>query len=312
MGVFVSQRKTSSTPQRKTTTADDAFFAFMVSREAEQLTPSTLRYYRNSLTPFVDWCKQNGNTTIDTIAAAHVRAYLVSLQRRHLAPNSIHGAARAIRAFLRFCAADEIIDAAPKFAMPKVPKAILPAFTAADVALLLDACLTQRDRCIVLMLLDTGLRAAEFVALNGGDIDIATGTVQVRGGKGSKDRTAYLGARTRRELGRYWRAEYKPATNAPAWINIRVGRGGDRLTDNGLRQVLRRIGERAGVEHSHPHTYRRSFALMSLRSGMSVFHLQRLMGHEDISILRQYLALLDGDIQQAHAEHGPIDKLLPK
>ena len=89
--------------------------------------------------------------------------------------------------------------------MPKVPKKILPAFEAAEVARMLDVCTDTRDRLIILTLLDTGLRLSEFVALNGGDIDDRTGSVFVREGKGQKQRTVYIGARTRRELGRYWR-----------------------------------------------------------------------------------------------------------
>ena len=71
--------------------------------------------------------------------------------------------------------------------------------------------------------------------------------------------------------------------------------------------MLERLGNRAGVEHCHPHTFRRTFALWSLRSGMSLYHLQRLMGHEDIAVLRQYLALVDTDLKSAHEKYGAVD-----
>ena len=81
------------------------------------------------------------------------------------------------------------------------------------------------------------------------------------------------------------------------------------MTDSGLRQLLERIGLRAGVAHCHPHTFRRTFALWSLRNGMSIFHLQRLMGHADVTMLRRYLDLLHAGLQTAHAEHGVVDHM---
>ena len=82
-------------------------------------------------------------------------------------------------------------------------------------------------------------------------------------GKGAH---VYLGARTRRELAKYWRAEGEPASNRPVWVNLNTG---GRLTESGLRQMLARLGELAGVQHCHPHTFRRTFALWSLR-GMNI------------------------------------------
>lgn len=302
------KRKTVQPDKPKTSTAD-ACAGFLDSRQALGLTLATMRYYRQTLAPFILHCEQSNLATIDLVTAAHVRAYLVTLQRRGLAAATVHGAARAIRAFVRFCAADGLIDAAPVFQMPKLPKPILPAFEPSDIDRLLDACLTDRDRVAVLVLVDTGLRAAEFCALDGGDIDERSGAVQVRHGKGQKGRTVYLGARTRRTLARFWRSIGKPAAHRPVWTNQNTGA---RLTHSGLRQMLQRLGERAKVAHCHPHTFRRTFALWSLRGGMDVHTLAALMGHADIGVLRQYLALSGADLQRAHQAAGPVDRMLKR
>ncbi len=81
--------------------------------------------------------------------------------------------------------------------MPKIDKRILPAFESQDVQHLLDACEHDRGRTVIFFLMDTGVRAAEFVAMDGSDIDAAGGTVIVRNGKERKDRTVYLGAKAR-------------------------------------------------------------------------------------------------------------------
>lgn len=286
----------------------DAYEAFVIARRAENVTARTLDFYADKLLPFITWCTDVRHlATVDAITAAHVRAYLLSLQGRSLAPWTVHGAARAVKAFLRFCAEEGLVVEAPAFKMPRLPKTILPAFTAAEVARLLDACGEDRDRLIVYVLLDSGLRAAELCALDAGDVDERSGAVLVRQGKGRKDRTVYFGAKTRRELGRYWREHGRPAPAQPVFVSLTTGQ---RLTENGLRQMLHRIGDRAGVAHCHPHTFRRTFALWSLRAGMSIVHLQRLLGHEDLTVLRQYLALVNADMQAAHQAAGPVDRML--
>lgn len=302
------KRKTIQ-PSKSQITLGDACTVFLDSRQAQGLTLTSLRYYRQNLAGFVTHCDQSNIHTIDQVSAATVRAHLVTLQGRGLAPHTVHGAARAVRAFLRFCAADGMLDSAPQFAMPKLPKKILPAFEPSDIDRLLDACLCERDRLVILVLLDTGLRASEFVALDGADIDERSGAVLVREGKGQKQRTVYLGLRSRRDLARFWRSEGRPGARMPVWTSRNTG---ERLTDSGLRQLLARLGERAKVEHCHPHTFRRTFALWSLRGGMDLHTLAAIMGHADIGVLRQYLALSGADLARAHQSAGPVDRMFKK
>ena len=74
--------------------------------------------------------------------------------------------------------------------------------------------------------------------------------------------------------------------------------------------MLKRLGVKARVEHCHPHTFRRTFALWSLRSGMNIYALQQIMGHSDLQVLRQYLALVEDDLHDAHQKHGAVDNML--
>jgi integrase/recombinase XerD len=84
---------------------------------------------------------------------------------------------------------------------------------------------------------------------------------------------------------------------------------GRALTPNGLLLWLRRLGKRADVKVS-PHALRRTFALLSLRSGTDLITLQRLMGHASLEILRQYLAQEREDLREAHMVHSPADRWL--
>ncbi len=84
---------------------------------------------------------------------------------------------------------------------------------------------------------------------------------------------------------------------------------GLRLGYEGLREVLRRSGQRAGVKVT-PHATRRTFATLALREGMNLLHLAALMGHTDLTMLRRYAVVVEEDLRKSHEGHGPVDSLL--
>jgi integrase/recombinase XerD len=143
------------------------------------------------------------------------------------------------------------------------------------------------------------------VALDVGDVNMKSGAVIVKHGKGDKRRVAFLSAKTRRELLRYLRHREDAAPTSPLFATL----DGRRLTYSGLRQVVRRRADAAGIAEPGLHSFRRAFALMSLRAGMDVYSLQRIMGHSDLSVLRRYLAQTEGDLAAAHAHASPVDRL---
>lgn len=287
----------------------ETYKTFLVDRKARGFSPGTIRYYEDKLGQFVRWAKAEGAQTVDQVTPALVRTYLVHLQDRGLKENTVAGASRAVHAFGNWLAAEGLVKVSPtaNIPYPKMAKRILPAFTAEEVKRLLTAAPDARARAAILFLLDTGVRAAECVKLDGRDIDLKTGAVQVREGKGRKDRTVYMGARSRRALLAYFGAEGWPEADEAVWRNQQTG---ERLTDSGLRQLLAAVGKDARVSACTPHTFRRTFALESLRGGMNIYALARLMGHNDIQVLRQYLPLVEGDLQAAHEKAAPVDRLL--
>lgn len=164
----------------------------------------------------------------------------------------------------------------------------------------------DRDKAILLSLLDTGCRRAEFFAPNVGDGNLSNGAVLVRHGKGNKPRTVFLGAKSRRVLVAYLRHRSESINAEPLWVTAHC----TRLSSSALREVLRRRATRAGVSAPSPHSFRRAFSLLSLRSGMDIYSLQRLMDHSDLSMLRRYLAQTEEDIRREHEKRGPVDNML--
>ncbi len=123
----------------------------------------------------------------------HVRSYLVVHQDAGLSDYTVHAAARSLRAYFNFGVHEELLPVSPmaNVGMPKVNQRVVPAFTPEEVQRHLAVCTCQRDRPI---LLDTGVRSTEMLALNGADVDAQTGVVNVWKGKGM-DRPRHLSGR---------------------------------------------------------------------------------------------------------------------
>ncbi|MBC7265169.1 MAG: tyrosine-type recombinase/integrase [Chloroflexi bacterium] len=286
--------------------------AFLTDCQARNLSANTIRIYRVNLLAFQKWLRQQDVQDIADLTTGHIRYYLTSLQKSHN-PGGVHQAYRVLKTFCRWLHVEGIIESNPmvRVSPPRVPQEPLDPVPMSDVKRMLQTCERRtftgdRDRAIMLCLLDSGARASEFLSLNVGDVNLGTGAVVVRQGKGRKFRTAFLGSKALRALAQYLRHRPEVMPADPLWI----ARDGERLTYWGLRQVLERRAHKAGVPIPSPHSFRRAFALTMLRNGCDVMTLQKLMGHSDLSVLRRYLAQTENDLAEAHKRASPVDRLL--
>ena len=291
--------------------------AFLLDREAARCTPKTLSHYKYTLSSFLSWLRERGLQSPQEITPRHIREYLVGLQHRGLKDTTQHAHARGIKTWLRWLVDEGELEDSPmrRVSMPRLEQRIQPPFSPEDIKALLAACDAKtpkgmRDKAMVLGLLDSGLRASEFVGLRVKSVDLRTGLVTVLG-KGRKQRTVRFGAQTRKSLLRYLATRQDLTPDSALWVAYHKGgteRG--RLTLRGLEIVSRNLGEKAGIMPCHPHKFRRTFALWCLRDGMDLHSLRLLMGHSSLDILQMYLALAGEDIERAHRLHSPVDNLL--
>ncbi len=282
----------------------DAYTDFMLSRQAMRVTPATVQFYKYTAGFFLTWLESQSLQSPQEVTARHVRAYLAELIARELTDNTVNCHARAIRTMLKFWYAENYMKDVVKFEMPKVEKKRLPVLTADQVSTVLQACASLRDKAIILLMVDTGLRRSEVIALNWTDLDFGTGLVQVKRGKGGKSRSVVIGATCRRAILAY-RRTLNIETLTPPLIQTNSN---TRFTGNGFAQIFKRLRAAAGV-YVTPHSLRRTFVILSLRSGMDVLHLQALLGHSTLAMVEHYAQMQDEDLIQAHKEYSPIDNL---
>jgi integrase/recombinase XerD len=283
----------------------DAYTDFILSRQAMNAAPATLDFYKHTVSPFLCWLEQQSITTPQEVTARYIRQYLAELVDKGKADTTVRDHARAIRTLVIFWRVEGYIQNDVKFAMPKVAKKRLPVLTADELRKVIAACKNPRDKSIVLFMADSGLRRAEVVALNWGDVDMASGLVRVVRGKGGKARSAVIGASTRRVLLQYRRT----LTNVLDTTPLFQARGSARFTGSGLRLVYRRLSKKTGIKGLSPHAMRRTFVILSLRADMSPLHLQAMLGHASLTMTMHYAQMVDDDLLQAHQAHSPIDNL---
>lgn len=160
----------------------------------------------------------------------------------------------------------------------------LPGITMEDVRQMLHACTTNmalRDKALLMALVDTGAIRAEIIALSIEDVNLISGTVQIKHGKGSKSRVVYLGRKTRRVLRRYLKSRLDElGFNSP----LIATQEGTRLSLSGLREIIRRRAKAAGIKEPGLHDFRKCFAVQMLRGGCDLVTLSRLMGHSSVTI----------------------------
>ena len=295
----------SDVPDRGNGSLALAYAQFVLDRKARNVTKATLRFYEQQLLPFFAWARDAGADGIESVAPAHVRSYIAHRREQRLADASLVSAYRALHAFFSFCAGEELIDRSPmaKVAKPRCEQRIPQALDCAGVTRLLRACDHMRDQALVLVLLDTGCRASELLGMQGRDVDLDRMLVHIRHTKARKDRLQPFSAATRDALRRYYAWCGEPAPDRPVWLTLTDGQA---LQYDRLKQLMRRLGPRVGIDRLSAHTLRRTFATLAYRNGIGVEELARLMGHSSTQVLTRYVAVTEADTWRAHREFGPL------
>jgi integrase/recombinase XerD len=163
----------------------------------------------------------------------------------------------------------------------------------------------ERNRAIVLTLLDTGLRASELCDLQIKDVDIrnASKFIKIINGKGKKDRHFPISSRTAQTIWRYLATRPDARLSDPLFVT----KTNNRIDRTNLADMLEYAGKRAGVPNCHPHRFRHTFAINFLRNGGNVYSLQSILGHESLKTCLTYLRIAEADIDNAHRQASPVD-----
>ena len=301
--------------------------SYLLHLQASRRSRGTIVMYTRILDRFTRFVEaQLGHVpTGDALNRHAARGYLVHLQQQprfadvpercggKLAPATLNQHARALRAFARWLWDEGFTPEhrLERLRLPKVPQAEIQPLTAAEVERLLAVfdprkAYDRRTAAIVGLLVDTGMRTGELVALRHGDVNLHIGELRVVG-KGEKSRVVVAGRRALSLLRRY--LHHRPPGLGQSSDRLFVTASGRALDTAQVSHIVRRLRRRAGIPRLYAHLLRHTFAVHFLRNGGNPLTLQRLLGHASLATTNRYVTLATGDLVEAHRRSSPLDNL---
>jgi integrase/recombinase XerD len=282
----------------------DAMEEYLVHCWASGYTAKTMKNKRQEykiLSNFITKKRGTVDKLLKDIAVDDLKAYFRAKLHRGNKPQTILATFKAVNAFFNWCIGEDYLEHNPmnKVERPKQPKLMLKGFTNHEVKEMIDSFSTKtyieaRNKTIIAMLADTGLRAIEIRTFKVKTIIDKDDLVVM--GKGNKERHVPITPALKKFLIKYERQKAKYFKDfASTADNYFLNYTGGEISHTALWNIIREAGKRANVEDARvsPHTFRHYYAVNALLNGKDLYTLSRLLGHSDVSTTQRYLQTLD-------------------
>lgn len=282
---------------------------YIEARKAEHYSERTITTYQPIFNKFISFL-ENDELSINDIDTAIIRRFFATYNdiSRKTALNYQCALSSLWEWAIQneYCQVENLALKAVKLRKSNPPE-IIP-FTRTELLDLLKAAeewkYPKLDTALLLLLLDTGVRASELcdVALN----DVYWNSHKIRiHGKGDKQRSLRFSDRTGDAMKTYmkWRGvSIHKVSAVPLFVNEK----GENLDRHSLHKIITRLGRHAEVIDTHAHRFRHTFAIEFLRNGGNIYTLQKLLGHTTLEMCKRYLAVAQVDMDRGMERASPV------
>ena len=307
-----------------TTNLESLAKGYILNSKTEGKSCKTISGTEMILKNFSWYCHKNSFPDIQRITSYHISDFLLYIAtqpnrwdstspaaRKPASKTTVNCYYRSLRTFFNWLEREEFIRDNPlnHLKTPKTDKKVIQALTPNEIEQLFKLCsgkntLDIRNKAILSVFLDTGLRISELTNLTLDDIDMNQGSLLIRHGKGGKQRIVHVGLKAQKILWKYITIYRRGYSN-----RLFINRNGDPLDIIGIKIMIKRLGDKAKIR-VHPHKLRHTFAISFLRSGRDIFSLKYLLGHSTLQMTERYLQSLNADDAiNAHKKFSPLDNL---
>ena len=291
---------------------------FILDCKVRNLAPRTVRNYEKQLSYFVRFLNEaQGVMELEELKPVHIKLFVAMLQDKKNKPSYVNDLLKAVKCLCAYAYdegySSELIT--KKVKNVKEPKVLIQTFSDDEIVRMVqyydgNDYLSIRNRLMLMMMFDTGLRISEIIDMK--PEQIREGYFNVYG-KGRKERVVPQNAIVCKWMMKYDRMresyfEYKDAEDY-----YFLSKNGKHLTAEAVNKFMKKAGKAVGVNplvRVSPHTARHTFAHQELKNGLDLYNLSRLLGHESVSITQRYLeAIRDDQILTSAKRTGVLANL---
>ncbi len=304
---------------KKTFSFSSVVDGFMLSLGARHLSQHTIDDYSRTLAKFTKYL--DSDPAVTKLTTRHIEGFLASMP--HLGNKSLLNHYVGLSSLWTWLVKEEIVpeNVVRKLTPPKAERREVTPLTEDEVKAIMAALnrskiytrqgnnidhalgSMERNRAIILLMLDTGLRASELCDLKIEDVDNRNHRIFIKQGKGMKERLLPFSPRVGQMIWRYLALRKESDPEEPLFVS-KLNRSMNRTK---LSEMIRNIGKRANVKDVYPHRFRHTFAIQYLRNGGNAFTLQMMLGHSTMETVRIYLRIAQIDLDVAHKKASPVD-----
>jgi integrase/recombinase XerD len=286
-------------------------------------SPGTIKNIRHGLNHFSRFLEKEGLYHIEDLTKEILSdyqqdlAFYVTAKGKLMEIESQTKLLSAVRGFTKYLKQQDYLvsDPGETLTLPKLPKRLPRVILSTqEMQRLLNAPNTRtkagyRDKIILEILYDTGIRRAEVAGITVNDLDLETGFVRIRG-KGNKERVVPLSERVCRLIKNYLLFIRPSFLNNKDSGYLFVGRFNGKMDESTIWEIVKRVSRAARLKKNvTTHTLRHTCATHMLRNGAPLRHLQEMLGHESIETTQIYTRVTINDLKEIHAKYHPSETL---
>lgn len=304
---------------------------YLTTKRLKGCSPKTMVAIRSVLERFIRFQQARGHSLkLADLSIEDARSYVASLQGKvtkyeghkfnrpipetEYSPQTVHSHVRILRTFSHWLC-DEGYSSHPPFErleLPKLPKVKIEVLSPAEIQQVLAAInpgttLGARLLAMVLVMLDTGIRAGELVGMQMANVDWDHGVIKVFG-KGAKERFVPIGATAKQSMLRYVQT-FRPEPARPDIGSVFLSVDGYPLTVNAVVHIMTRLAKNSGIERLHAHLLRHTSGVQYLVNGGDTKSLQMYLGHASAQMTNHYEQLTTENMMAQHRKFSPVDAL---
>ncbi len=275
----------------------------------------TINGYDYEITKFLDYLNNN-HLDYKKINLDMIRNYLKYLDSLKYKKNSISKNLSSLRSYYKFLTEEKVVLNNPfkNISNPKKDKKLPDFLNYEEINKLFDSADTTtplglRNRCILELLYDTGIRVSELVNLKINDIEFDKKIINILG-KGKKERIVYYGDYLQEVLGKYINDSRKYLLNNKLSEYLILNNNGSKITTRGVEYIIDKMVNEAAIKHKiSPHVLRHTFATHMLNGGADIKSIQQLLGHESLSTTGIYTHITNDVLRQEYLKNHPRSNL---